>query len=137
MCQLRWSHVASLHRQLQAICVPCDAQAADFGPRTALKVVDALREKILAGKLKSGDAIRGELKASIVQLLESRGGSSALSFGDAKPGVVLIIGVNGGGKTTTIGKLAHKFTGEGATVSDFPAATSYILARRPLQCCTA
>ncbi len=94
-----------------------DAQAADFGPRTALKVVDALREKVLDGQLKSGDAIRAELKASIVQLLESRGGSSVLNFGDAKPGVLLIVGVNGGGKTTTIGKLAHKFVSEGASVS--------------------
>ena len=80
-------------------------------------MVDALREKILGGQLKTGEAIRAELKKSIVDLLESRGGSSALDFGDAKPGVLLIVGVNGGGKTTTIGKLAHKFTNEGATVS--------------------
>lgn len=52
-----------------------------------------------------------------MQLLESRGGSTALDFGDAKPGVLFIVGVNGGGKTTTIGKLAHKFVGEGASVS--------------------
>lgn len=52
-----------------------------------------------------------------MRLLESRGGSTALDFGDARPGVLLIVGVNGGGKTTTIGKLAHKFVGEGATVS--------------------
>ena len=55
-------------------------------------------------------------QASIVRLLESRGGSTALDFGEARPGVLLIVGVNGGGKTTTIGKLAHKFVGEGATV---------------------
>lgn len=145
-------------------------QAADFGPRTALKVVDGVRDQIMGGKLKTGDAIRTELKvpllpqpgstccgphegptsaegtyhmcsslhsgvrrvhsgrcagvtpmwltaqASIVRLLESRGGSTALDFGDARPGVLLIVGVNGGGKTTTIGKLAHKFVGEGATV---------------------
>lgn len=47
-------------------------QTADFGPRTALKVVDQLREPILAGKLKSGDEIRSALKASIVSILSSR-----------------------------------------------------------------
>ena len=56
---------------------------------------------------------------SILELLEKRGGNSALVFGDSKPGVLLVVGVNGGGKTTTIGKLAHKFTGEGATVRSF------------------
>jgi hypothetical protein len=41
-------------------------KAADFGPRTALKVVDGVRDQIMGGKLKTGDAIRTELK---VQLL--------------------------------------------------------------------
>ena len=54
---------------------------------------------------------------SIIDLLETRGGNSSLTFGDAKPGVLLIVGVNGGGKTTTIGKLSHKFISEGATVT--------------------
>ena len=73
-------------------------------------------------------------QASIVRLLESRGGSTALDFGDARPGVLLIVGVNGGGKTTTIGKLAHKFVGEGATVSccgpglQLPSAVDHMVA---------
>ena len=43
--------------------------------------------------------------------------SNDLELGEAKPAVLLIVGVNGGGKTTTIGKLAHKFSNEGAKVS--------------------
>ncbi len=53
-----------------------------------------------------------------------RGGSTALDFGDSKPGVLLIVGVNGGGKTTTIGKLAYKFVDEGATVGPPPPRAS-------------
>lgn len=43
----------------------CDTQAADFGPRTALKVVDGVRDQIMGGKLKTGDAIRAELKVNL------------------------------------------------------------------------
>jgi signal recognition particle GTPase len=42
--------------------------------------------------------------------------SSELDLGNDKPAVLLVVGVNGGGKTTTIGKLAHKFTKQGAKV---------------------
>lgn len=93
------------------------SQTADFGPRTALKVVDQLRAQMKGSRLKSGDEIRAELKRSIVALLLQRGSSSELDLGDGAPGVVLIVGVNGGGKTTSIGKLAHRFTSAGATVT--------------------
>ena len=49
-------------------------------------------------------------------VLQVSGRSSELQLGDAKPAVLLIVGVNGGGKTTTIGKLAYKFGNEGAKV---------------------
>ena len=58
---------------------------------------------------------RTRLKESIVAVLQVSGKSSDLQL-DAKPAVLLIVGVNGGGKTTTIGKLAHKFGNEGAKV---------------------
>lgn len=91
-------------------------QSADFGPKTALKVVDGIRHKVKQGKIKTGDQIRTELKQSICEVLHNRGGSSELQLGDTQPGVILIVGVNGGGKTTTIGKLAHKFNSEGVKV---------------------
>lgn len=90
---------------------------SDFGPRTALKIVDEIREEVRAGRLTSGDQIRAALKASIVHVLRSRGGDTELALGDAKPAVLLVVGVNGGGKTTTIGKLAAKFTAGGAAVT--------------------
>ena len=67
------------------------------------------RPQVMAGQLKTGDQIRAELKASIAALLAARGGSTELALPEAKPAVLLVVGVNGGGKTTTIGKLANKF----------------------------
>ena len=97
----------------------CDSrllQAADFGPRTALKVVDKIRAGLRNGKVKSQDDIRLGLRNSILAVLNSSTGPSTLNLGSGRPGVVLVVGVNGGGKTTTIGKLAHKLQGEGAKV---------------------
>lgn len=94
---------------------------SDFGPKTSFKIVDQIRERVHSGELRSGEQIRAELKAAILGVLAAAvgadGSGSELRLGDAKPGVVLVVGVNGGGKTTTIGKLANKFGGEGAQVS--------------------
>jgi fused signal recognition particle receptor len=89
---------------------------SDFGPKTAFKIVDGIRDKVMGGQLKTGDQIRAELKQSIASLLQQRGGGSELALGHAKPAVLLVVGVNGGGKTTTIGKLANKFGSGGAKV---------------------
>lgn len=89
---------------------------ADFGPTVSLQVCDDIREKIRNGKVQSGDDILMELKSSIVDMLKNKGGNTELNLGDEKPSVLLIVGVNGGGKTTTIGKLAHRFSKEGAEV---------------------
>ncbi len=79
-------------------------------------MVGVIRSKVKQGKLKTGGQIRAELKQSILELLQSRGGNTDLQLGNEQPGVILVVGVNGGGKTTTIGKLAHKFNTEGIKV---------------------
>ncbi|BDA40777.1 Signal recognition particle receptor FtsY [Coccomyxa sp. Obi] len=89
---------------------------ADFGPKTALKVVDAIRDDIRSGRVKTRNDVRSRLKQSIVDVLNASGRSNDLQFPDAKPAVLLIVGVNGGGKTTTIGKLAYKYGSEGVKV---------------------
>lgn len=89
---------------------------ADFGPRTALRIVDGIRADVTAGKLTTGADIRAALKASIVDLLKSCKASTELQLGTSKPAVIMVVGVNGGGKTTTIGKLSHRFQNEGAKV---------------------
>ncbi|XP_057826398.1 cell division protein FtsY homolog, chloroplastic [Cryptomeria japonica] len=89
---------------------------SDFGPRTAIKIVENLRKEILAGNLKSGQEIKVALKKKVIDLLKEKVQNTELQLGFKKPAVVLVVGVNGGGKTTSIGKLAYKFQNEGKKV---------------------
>ncbi|KAL6613789.1 hypothetical protein ACP70R_036059 [Stipagrostis hirtigluma subsp. patula] len=89
---------------------------SDFGPKISFRIVDTLREEIRDGKLKSGSEIKASLKRCILELLTSKGGNSELKLGSRKPAVIMIVGVNGGGKTTSLGKLAYRFKNEGAKV---------------------
>lgn len=60
---------------LQALLV------SDFGPRISMKIVDSLREDIMAGKLKSGAEIKEALKRSVLDLLTSKGKKTELQLG--------------------------------------------------------
>ncbi|XP_072970859.1 cell division protein FtsY homolog, chloroplastic isoform X5 [Typha angustifolia] len=86
---------------------------SDFGPRISMKIVDSLRDDISAGKLKSGTEIKEALKRSVLELLTSKGSKTELQLGFRKPAVIMVVGVNGGGKTTSLGKLAHRLKNEG------------------------
>ncbi|KAK8587967.1 hypothetical protein V6N13_086926 [Hibiscus sabdariffa] len=89
---------------------------SDFGPRITIKIVESLREDILSGKLKSGSEIKDALKKSMLDLLTTKGSNTELQLGFRKPAVIMIVGVNGGGKTTSLGKLAHRLKNEGAKI---------------------
>ncbi|HEY7332160.1 MAG TPA: signal recognition particle-docking protein FtsY [Candidatus Limnocylindria bacterium] len=84
--------------------------AADIGPEAALDMVDAARAR--AGR--SPEAAREALAAELRERL-ARTGSGAWELGPA-PSVVVMVGVNGTGKTTTIAKLAHRLVREGRSV---------------------
>lgn len=89
---------------------------ADFGPRITIKIVESLREDIYAGRIKSGSEIKSALKSSILDLLTSKAPKTELRLGFRKPAVIMIVGVNGGGKTTSLGKLANRLKREGAKI---------------------
>ncbi|KHF98418.1 Cell division FtsY, chloroplastic -like protein [Gossypium arboreum] len=89
---------------------------SDFGPRITIKIVERLREDILSGKLKSGSEIKDALKKSVLDLLTTKGSNTELRLGFRKPAVIMIVGVNGGGKTTSLGKLAYRLKNEGAKI---------------------
>lgn len=97
--------------------------SADFGPRTALKIVDRIRDGVKSGKVKSAEDIRGALKSAIIELLTARGGKNTELKLQGRPAAILIVGVNGAGKTTTVGKLAYKYGKEGAKVLLIPGDT--------------
>ena len=86
---------------------------ADMGVETSCKAVELLRERVKEEKLRDAEEIRNALKDILVQMLNV--GDTALKLG-TRPSVVLVIGVNGVGKTTTIGKLAHALSAQGHKV---------------------
>ena len=90
---------------------------ADVGVSTTNVLLDELRAKVANKEVKGGDDLLEALRHSIRQLLEGAG-SRELHFEgrDGQPDVWLFVGVNGVGKTTTIGKLARRQTTAGRTV---------------------
>ena len=86
---------------------------ADMGVDTTMEVVDTLRRRTREAKIKDAQGARALLQDVIAQMLTV--GEPGLELSQ-KPGVVLFIGVNGVGKTTTIGKLAARMKGEGQKV---------------------
>ena len=86
---------------------------ADAGADTAMKAVEELRERVRTNGLRGAE----EVKAALVDILAERlsVGSFELQL-ETRPSVILLVGVNGVGKTTTIGKLAARFTVEGKKV---------------------
>jgi len=90
---------------------------ADVGVATTTVLLEELRAKVEAKEIKGGDDLLEALGASIRQLLET-GGSRTLHFDGrlGSPDVWLFVGVNGVGKTTTIGKLARRQSAAGHSV---------------------
>lgn len=87
---------------------------ADIGVGTAEKLLASLRAAVDAGQVTDGDAAWSHLRAQTAELLKRHGaGPVALR---QKPTVILVVGVNGVGKTTTIGKLASAYREEGKRV---------------------
>jgi fused signal recognition particle receptor len=89
---------------------------ADFGP-AAFDITEDLERKLRRGTLKSTDAVRKWLEERITEYLPGTPDSGALNLGDGSgPAVMLVLGVNGVGKTTSIAKLAHRLIGQGNSV---------------------
>lgn len=86
---------------------------ADIGVDTGTKTVDLLRKTVREQHLKTPEEAKAALKEILIQMLNV--GDSKLKL-DTKPSVVLVIGVNGVGKTTTIGKIAFQLAKQGKKV---------------------
>ncbi len=85
---------------------------SDMGAETTEEVIEALRERIKDGRLKEPEEVKGALKEILRDMI---GDSEELDL-STEPSVILIIGVNGVGKTTTIGKISAKLKSDGKKV---------------------
>ena len=86
---------------------------ADLGASVAADAIKRLRDAVYNNKIQNGEDVKQALRDILEEKLSV--GDTALDL-STKPSVVLIIGVNGVGKTTSIGKLAHRFKQEGRRV---------------------
>ncbi len=87
---------------------------ADVGAKTAVNVVEELKKEAIKRNIKESEGLRDMLKERFLSVLSNCEGDIKLK--DKGPTIYLFLGVNGSGKTTTIGKLAYKFVNEGKRV---------------------
>ena len=92
---------------------------SDVGVETTLKIIRRIEERVQRDKYVSTSELTGILRGEIAELLTENGATDGEDFSipaDKKPYVIMVVGVNGVGKTTTIGKLAHQFKQNGYKV---------------------
>ncbi len=87
---------------------------ADVGVDTTMKLMDGLRERVRSEKITEGSALKTALADEVARLLAVD--DTTLKISEHRPSVIMVVGVNGSGKTTTIGKLAYRLKQEGAKV---------------------
>ena len=90
--------------------------SADIGMNSTLEIVDDLRDEIKVRSIKNPEEIYPLLQEIMVEKLDKDNLNNDLNIKDNKLAIILVIGVNGVGKTTTIGKLAYNLKKEGKTV---------------------
>jgi fused signal recognition particle receptor len=89
---------------------------ADLGVKTAGQLIETLRQELKRGDLKEADQVKEFIKAEILKILKTGESPLALDGASAKPFVIMVVGVNGVGKTTTIGKIGHLVASRGKKV---------------------
>lgn len=86
---------------------------SDVGADTSIKIVDNLRKRIKLEKIEDAEKVKDALKEEIYNILSEKDNSLNLS---TKPSVMLVVGVNGAGKTTSIGKISANLKAQGKKV---------------------
>ena len=86
---------------------------SDVGVETSCKITDSLRKRIKLEKIEDEETVKKVLKEEISKILETQESKMKL---DTKPSIILVVGVNGVGKTTSIGKIANLLKKQGKNV---------------------
>lgn len=100
-----------LYEELEEILI-----SADIGMTSTVEIVDQLREEIKKRNIKNSEEIYPVLKEIMIEKLDENNLNNELNIKDNELSIILVIGVNGVGKTTTIGKLANSLKNEGKSV---------------------
>jgi fused signal recognition particle receptor len=95
--------------------------SSDVGVETTLKIIDRIQARVSRDKVLGTDELNNVLREEIISLLEENNSNQNGNLeynkpADGNPYVIMVVGVNGVGKTTTIGKLAHQFKKSGKSV---------------------
>jgi fused signal recognition particle receptor len=117
--KLALTDVGALVRKLNASDLEAMEQLlieSDFGVPATLELVEALEGDWRKGKLKNEADLHQALASRITTLLEAPGEPGTIARAENGPTIVLIVGVNGTGKTTSVAKLAHRLKGQGRKV---------------------
>ena len=96
-----------LYQELEEILV-----MGDVGVTTAVEITERLREEVAKGKIRGAEAIRKQIKEIVAEMLYGGEDMGLITV----PSIILVIGVNGVGKTTTIGKMAAMYKAQGKKV---------------------
>ena len=96
-----------LYQELEEILV-----MGDVGVTTAVEITERLRDEVSKGKIKGSEAIRKQIKTIVADMLYGGEDMGLITV----PSIILVIGVNGVGKTTTIGKMASMYKAQGKSV---------------------
>jgi fused signal recognition particle receptor len=89
---------------------------SDFGVRVSARLVAEIEQRARRGEIKTREDFERALRTAVAAALANGKSDPALIFAASKPTVILVLGVNGAGKTTFIGKLAARLKGEGKRV---------------------
>jgi fused signal recognition particle receptor len=90
--------------------------AADLGTKTSAELIEGVRQGLKRGDLQRAEKVREYIKGQILRILKSGEKPLVIDFAQTTPFVVMVVGVNGVGKTTTLGKIAHQYSSQGRKV---------------------
>jgi len=106
---------------------------ADLGVNTSSQLIEGVRQGLKRGDLQEPQKVKIFIKQEILRILMSGEKPLSIDFSRTKPFVMMVVGVNGGGKTTTIGKIAHQYASQGKKVMVGAADTFRAAAVEQLQ----
>ncbi len=90
--------------------------SADLGVKTSSQLIEGVQKGLKRGELQEPEKVRDFIKQEIFRILKSGEKPLMIDFSQTKPFLLMVVGVNGVGKTTTIAKIAHHYASQGKKV---------------------